>query len=119
MAERLYADRVLASPAAKALASERGIDLGAIKGSGPNGRIVKEDVLNFKGSVYKMADRGFLFELCSEPCDSIAPAAAPASAGATAPKAPTPAPGAAFVDIPLSNVRKVLFDCESLESMVY
>ena len=37
-------DRVIASPLAKRIAAEKGIDLAAIKGSGPNGRIVKADV---------------------------------------------------------------------------
>jgi 2-oxoglutarate dehydrogenase E2 component (dihydrolipoamide succinyltransferase) len=32
------------SPAARALAAEHDIDIGAIRGSGPNGRITKEDV---------------------------------------------------------------------------
>jgi len=36
--------RVLASPAAKRLARERGIDLSTVKGSGPEGRIAEEDV---------------------------------------------------------------------------
>jgi pyruvate dehydrogenase E2 component (dihydrolipoamide acetyltransferase) len=36
--------RVFASPLARRLAAERGLDLGAIKGTGPNGRIVKADV---------------------------------------------------------------------------
>ena len=33
------------SPAARAVASEHGIDLAAVTGSGPNGRITKEDVM--------------------------------------------------------------------------
>ncbi|MHC4712049.1 MAG: dihydrolipoamide acetyltransferase family protein, partial [Planctomycetota bacterium] len=37
--------RVLASPSAKRVAKERGIDLSAIEGSGPGGRITREDVL--------------------------------------------------------------------------
>ncbi len=37
-------DRIVASPLAKRIAAERGIDLAGIKGSGPNGRIVKADV---------------------------------------------------------------------------
>ncbi len=41
-------DRVIASPLAKRIAQNRGIDLSAIKGSGPNGRIVKADVENAK-----------------------------------------------------------------------
>jgi pyruvate dehydrogenase E2 component (dihydrolipoamide acetyltransferase) len=37
-------DRIIASPLAKRIAAEKGIDLAAVKGSGPNGRIVKADV---------------------------------------------------------------------------
>jgi pyruvate dehydrogenase E2 component (dihydrolipoamide acetyltransferase) len=36
--------RVKASPLARRLASERGLDLGAVQGSGPGGRIVRRDV---------------------------------------------------------------------------
>lgn len=37
-------DRIFASPLAKKLASERGIDIQAVAGTGENGRIVKRDV---------------------------------------------------------------------------
>ncbi|MEA3061370.1 MAG: hypothetical protein QOJ94_1151 [Sphingomonadales bacterium] len=37
-------DRIKASPLARRLAEQRGVDLGALKGSGPGGRIVKADV---------------------------------------------------------------------------
>src|SRR3954451_13951667 len=37
-------DRVFASPLAKRIAKEAGIDLGSIQGSGPHGRIVEKDV---------------------------------------------------------------------------
>ena len=37
---------IAASPAAKKLAREKGIDLGKIKGTGPGGRIVEKDVLD-------------------------------------------------------------------------
>jgi len=40
-------ERFLASPAAKHLARERGIDLSLVKGSGPEGRISEEDVERF------------------------------------------------------------------------
>ena len=43
--------RVLASPLAKKIAKEKSIDLNLINGSGDNGRIIKEDVENFKPSV--------------------------------------------------------------------
>jgi pyruvate dehydrogenase E2 component (dihydrolipoamide acetyltransferase) len=39
------AGRVKASPLAKKVAAELGVDLGAIQGSGPGGRIVREDVV--------------------------------------------------------------------------
>ena len=38
------ADRVKASPVARRIAKEKGIDLSSIQGSGPGGRIVKKDV---------------------------------------------------------------------------
>lgn len=37
-------DRVFASPLARKLAAEKGVDLGSISGSGPSGRIVQKDV---------------------------------------------------------------------------
>ncbi len=42
--------RVFASPLAKRLAKEKGINLATVKGSGPHGRIVSKDVENFKAS---------------------------------------------------------------------
>ena len=38
---------VRASPVARRIAKEKGIDLTKVKGTGPSGRIVKEDILNF------------------------------------------------------------------------
>ena len=43
-------DRVKASPLAKRIAAEKGIDLTLLTGTGPNGRIVKEDVEAFSGA---------------------------------------------------------------------
>jgi pyruvate dehydrogenase E2 component (dihydrolipoamide acetyltransferase) len=40
--------RIIASPLAKKLAAEKGVDLKYVKGSGDNGRIVKEDIDNYK-----------------------------------------------------------------------
>ena len=40
-------DRIKASPLAKRLAKEAGIDLASVTGSGPNGRIVKSDIEGF------------------------------------------------------------------------
>jgi pyruvate dehydrogenase E2 component (dihydrolipoamide acetyltransferase) len=43
-------ERIKVSPLAKRLAGEMGVDLAALKGSGPEGRIVKEDVLAAAGT---------------------------------------------------------------------
>jgi pyruvate dehydrogenase E2 component (dihydrolipoamide acetyltransferase) len=42
--------RIFASPLAKKIAQEKGIDLANVKGSGDNGRIVKKDIDAFKAS---------------------------------------------------------------------
>ena len=39
--------RIFASPLAKKIAEDKGIDLGDVKGSGDNGRIIKADIENF------------------------------------------------------------------------
>jgi pyruvate dehydrogenase E2 component (dihydrolipoamide acetyltransferase) len=86
-------DRVKASPLARRIAAEMGVDLASVVGSGPNGRIVRADVENAKPG-------------------TAAPAgAAPAPSEAAA--APAPAKPAAIPDIPheatkLSNVRKTI-----------
>ena len=48
-------DRVIASPLAKRLAAEKGVDLSALAGSGPHGRIVKADVEGAKAGTAKPA----------------------------------------------------------------
>ena len=47
-AEKKAGARVIASPAAKKLAKEKGIDLTLVTGTGPNGRITEDDVKNYK-----------------------------------------------------------------------
>ena len=42
--------RVKASPLAKRLAAEKGIDISKVKGTGDGGRVTKEDIDNYKGS---------------------------------------------------------------------
>ena len=43
-------DRIFASPLAKKMAEDKGIDLANVSGSGDNGRIVKKDIENFKSA---------------------------------------------------------------------
>jgi pyruvate dehydrogenase E2 component (dihydrolipoamide acetyltransferase) len=47
--------RILASPLAKRLATEKGVDLSSLTGSGPHGRIVKADVDAAQGGTAKPA----------------------------------------------------------------
>ncbi|MCB1529878.1 MAG: pyruvate dehydrogenase complex dihydrolipoamide acetyltransferase [Alphaproteobacteria bacterium] len=42
-------DRIFASPLARRLAAEKGINLSSVQGSGPKGRIVKADILSCQG----------------------------------------------------------------------
>uniref|UniRef100_A0A8D1KHH0 Acetyltransferase component of pyruvate dehydrogenase complex n=1 Tax=Sus scrofa TaxID=9823 RepID=A0A8D1KHH0_PIG len=79
--------RLFVSPLAKKLASEKGIDLTQIKGTGPDGRIIKKDI------------------------DSFVPTkAAPTPAAAVPPPSPgvAPVPTGVFTDIPISNIRRVI-----------
>jgi pyruvate dehydrogenase E2 component (dihydrolipoamide acetyltransferase) len=78
---------VFASPLAKRMAKQAGVDLGALKGSGPHGRIVKSDI---------------------EAALSGGARPAPPSARTPGPLAPPPRPTTPYTDIPLSTVRKVI-----------
>ncbi|MCP1230809.1 pyruvate dehydrogenase complex dihydrolipoamide acetyltransferase [Acetobacter indonesiensis] len=48
-------NKVFASPLAKRIAKQKGLDLSQITGSGPNGRIVRKDVENANGKPQKVA----------------------------------------------------------------
>ncbi|UUX50198.1 pyruvate dehydrogenase complex dihydrolipoamide acetyltransferase [Nisaea acidiphila] len=93
-------DRVFASPLARRMAEQAGLDLGQISGTGPNGRIVKHDVEQaIAGGTGKAA-----------PAATQAPAAA---APAAAPSLGTPpsadVPGLPeFEEIPNTSMRKVI-----------
>jgi pyruvate dehydrogenase E2 component (dihydrolipoamide acetyltransferase) len=76
--------RVKASPLARRMARERGIDLGALSGTGPDGRIVAEDV-----------ERAGIAAAAPE----APPAAAPVAAAAVSGEAES---------VPLSNVRRTI-----------
>ncbi|MDB5725373.1 MAG: pyruvate dehydrogenase complex dihydrolipoamide acetyltransferase [Novosphingobium sp.] len=68
-------DRVIASPLAKRLAADKGVDLSAIQGSGPHGRIIRADVEGAKAGTAKAA---------TPANDTTAPVASPAAPAATA-----------------------------------
>ncbi len=92
-------DRIVASPLAKRIAMQAGIDLHGVIGTGPGGRIIKVDV--------EAAQKG---GAKSAPASASAPSAAPAPATtpAPAPKAPAPAITAPHTAVPNSSVRKVI-----------
>jgi pyruvate dehydrogenase E2 component (dihydrolipoamide acetyltransferase) len=50
-------ERVPISPIAKKIAEERGLDISKIRGTGPGGRITKEDILSFKPEEVKLLPR--------------------------------------------------------------
>ena len=97
------AGRVFVSPLARRMAEQAGLDLAAIRGSGPNGRIVKADIDAALAGGKTVAR-------------PAAPAAAPSAAAAAAASAPAPAAvsAAALAAIgphklvPLSTMRRVI-----------
>ena len=56
--ERPTGARIMASPLAKRIAANKGIDLKALKGSGPHGRIIRRDVENAKPGAAQPAHGG-------------------------------------------------------------
>jgi pyruvate dehydrogenase E2 component (dihydrolipoamide acetyltransferase) len=68
---------VKASPLARKIAAERGLDLAQVSGSGPEGRVIRRDL------------------------EGVTPRPAAAAA-------PTGAPGVAFTDVPLTQIRKTI-----------
>ncbi len=71
------------SPAARAIASEHGIDISAVSGTGPNGRVTKEDVMKAVESRGAQSGTGATADSAPTP-----------AALAKAPEAPRPAPKA-------------------------
>ncbi|MDX2250780.1 MAG: dihydrolipoamide acetyltransferase family protein [Nitrospira sp.] len=55
---RTEGSRIIASPRARALAAERGVDLSTVTGTGPGGRIVEEDVVKAQGPAVSAVPSG-------------------------------------------------------------
>ena len=91
-------DRVKASPLARRLAEQQGVDLSAVKGSGPGGRVVKADLAGAPKGEAKPAEAA----KSAAPAEAVAPAKA-------APVAAAPAPeGVPSETTKLSSMRKVI-----------
>ena len=56
--ERSVGARIMASPLARRIAANKGIDLKALRGSGPHGRIIRRDVENAKPGAAQPAQGG-------------------------------------------------------------
>jgi pyruvate dehydrogenase E2 component (dihydrolipoamide acetyltransferase) len=94
-------ERIFVSPLARRMAQQAGIELSALKGSGPNGRIVKVDI---EAAMQRPA-------AASAPAPAAA--AQPAAPGAAAPAAPigrasAPAITAPHKLVPHTNMRKII-----------
>jgi len=84
--------RIFASPLAKKLAEEKGIDLKYVQGSGDNGRITKSDIENYKPSANGSQQSAVSGQ--SAPASSLQ---SPASHGQVS-----------FDEVPVSQMRKVI-----------
>ena len=85
--------RVFASPLARRLAQQAGIELKTVKGSGPNGRIVRADIEAFQAK---------------PPAPAPIAAATPAVPAPIPTPAPAPAITAPHTLVPNSNMRKII-----------
>ena len=92
---------VKASPIAKRMAHEHGLDLGTIQGSGPQGRIVRDDV-----SAAMVGRPAGTVAPVATPVAPVAPVAPAAPEAPVAPALPSAAAGSTVV--PLSNMRRTI-----------
>jgi pyruvate dehydrogenase E2 component (dihydrolipoamide acetyltransferase) len=81
---------VKASPLARRIAAERGIDLGGIAGSGPEGRVVLRDIEEAPAAI------------------SAGAPGAPAMPAASRPSLVRSTDGAPYTDVPLTQLRKTI-----------
>jgi pyruvate dehydrogenase E2 component (dihydrolipoamide acetyltransferase) len=95
-------ERVFASPLARRMAQQAGLDLSRVQGSGPNGRVVKSDIeaALARGPTAQQAPAA------QPPQPTAAPAPQPAAA--PAPKPAVSPPAAPHKAVPNSTVRKVI-----------
>ncbi|XP_026090778.1 dihydrolipoyllysine-residue acetyltransferase component of pyruvate dehydrogenase complex, mitochondrial-like isoform X1 [Carassius auratus] len=87
--------RVFASPLAKKLAAEKGIDIAQVTGTGPDGRVTWKDINSF-------------VPLKPTPAPAAAPTPAAPKPGPPAAPAVASVPTETFSDIPISNIRRVI-----------
>ncbi|MGZ2257629.1 pyruvate dehydrogenase complex dihydrolipoamide acetyltransferase [Roseobacter sp. A03A-229] len=91
--------RIFASPLARRIAKDKGLDLEAIKGSGPHGRIVKADVENASAAPKAAA---------SAPAAAAPAAPAPAASGPSASTVMAMYEGRDYEEVSLDGMRKTI-----------
>ncbi|MEZ5771609.1 MAG: pyruvate dehydrogenase complex dihydrolipoamide acetyltransferase [Defluviimonas denitrificans] len=92
--------RVIASPLARRLAKEQGIDIAALTGTGPHGRIVKADV--------EAAAKGGAAKPAAAPAAAPAPAAPAMPAGPSASTVAKMYEGRDYEEVALDGMRKTI-----------
>ncbi|MCV2864641.1 pyruvate dehydrogenase complex dihydrolipoamide acetyltransferase [Albidovulum sediminicola] len=96
--------RVLASPLARRLAKEKGVDISTLSGSGPHGRIVKADV-----EAASAAPKAAAAIAAPEAAPAAAaPAAATAPTGMSASVVARMYEGRVYTEVPLDGMRKTI-----------
>ncbi len=93
--------RVKASPLAKRIAEEKGIDLAQVHGTGPEGRIVKSDVESFVPGTPQQ-------QPASAPAQPVAAPAPQPAAPATPQPSPAPVAQGDYEDVPVTQMRKTI-----------
>ncbi|UWS02448.1 pyruvate dehydrogenase complex dihydrolipoamide acetyltransferase [Phaeobacter inhibens] len=94
-------NRIFASPLARRIAADKGLDLAQLNGSGPRGRIVKADVENAKPQA---ADA----PAAAAPATAAAPAAAAAPTGPSADQVARMYEGRTYEEVKLDGMRKTI-----------
>jgi pyruvate dehydrogenase E2 component (dihydrolipoamide acetyltransferase) len=105
-------ERIFASPLARRLAQEAGLDLARIQGSGPRGRIVKADIERAQaegtGKAAPAPERAPAAEPGAEPTAAPRAPAAPGAAPSAAPGVGFPPPSEPHEVVALDNMRKTI-----------
>ncbi|MEL7090649.1 MAG: pyruvate dehydrogenase complex dihydrolipoamide acetyltransferase [Pseudomonadota bacterium] len=92
--------RIFASPLARRIAAQKGLDLSAIKGSGPHGRIVKADV--------EKAEAAPATEAKAAPAANAAPAATALASGPSSDVVAKMYEGRDYEEVALDGMRKTI-----------
>ncbi|UWR46847.1 pyruvate dehydrogenase complex dihydrolipoamide acetyltransferase [Phaeobacter inhibens] len=94
-------NRIFASPLARRIAADKGLDLAQLNGSGPRGRIVKADVENAR-------PQAAAAPAAAAPATAAAPAAAAAPTGPSADQVARMYEGRTYEEVKLDGMRKTI-----------